>query len=135
MSRTALRYLRLAGPLTVVAATLGMSSLPAFAQSAPSMADCSAIKFDLSNPGPGSRVEMGNTVVQGVATDSRAGTGVGIDRIDFFLDSRDLGGASIGTAAPGMIPGPFGPGSFQTTLAFPNIRQADTICSRMRTQR
>ena len=125
MSRTALRHLRLVGPLTVVAAALGMSSLPALAQSAPSMstpslADCSAIHFDLANPGPGSRVEHGNAVVQGVAMDTRAGTGAGIDRVDFFLDSRDAGGVNIGTAAPGMIPGPFGPGSFQTTISFPN---------------
>ena len=75
MSRTALRHLRLVGPLTVVAAALSISSLPAFAQSAPSMADCSAIHFNLSNPGPGSRVEEGTDVVQGVAMDSRATTG------------------------------------------------------------
>ena len=121
MSRTALRHLRLVGPLTV-AATLGIGSLPALAQSAPSTAtaDCSAIHFELANPGPGSRVEQGNTIVQGVAIDKRAANGIGIDRVDFFLDSRDQGGMNIGTADPGLIPGPFGPGSFQTTLSFPN---------------
>jgi len=116
LSRTALTHLRLVGPLAVVAA-LGMSSLPAFAQSS---ADCSAIKFDLSNPGPGSRVEHGNAVVQGVAMDTRAGTGAGIDRVDFFLESRDAGGINIGTASPSTIAGPFGPGSFQTTISFPD---------------
>ena len=119
-SRTALNPLRLVGPLTVVAAALGMSSLPALAQSAPMSTDCSAIHFQLANPGAGARVEEGNSVVQGVAVDTRAGTGAGIDRVDFFLDSRDMGGMNIGTAAPGMIPGPFGPGSFQTTISFPN---------------
>lgn len=119
MSRTALRHLRLVGPLAVVAA-LGMGSLPALAQSAPSTADCSAIKFDLSNPGPGSRVEHGNAIVQGVAMDTRAGTGAGIDRIDFFLENRDTGGVSIGTTSPGTVPGPFGPGSFQATISFPD---------------
>ena len=119
ISRTALTNLRFVGPLAVVAA-LGIGSLPALAQSAPSTADCSAIKFDLSNPGPGSRVEHGNAIVQGVAMDTRAGTGAGIDRIDFFLESRDAGGVNIGSAALGTIPGPFGPGSFQTTISFPN---------------
>jgi hypothetical protein len=118
MSRTTLRYLRFVGPFAVVAA-LGMGSLPALAQTAP--ADCTAIHFELANPGAGSRVEQGNSVVQGIATDKRATAGTGIDRVDFFLDSRDQGGISIGTAAPGMVPGPFGPGSFQTTISFPNI--------------
>lgn len=121
MSRTALRHLRLVGPLTF-AATLGIGSLPALAQTAPTMAtaDCSAIHFDLANPAPGSRVEMGNTIVQGVATDKRATDGLGVDRVDFFLDSRDQGGVNIGTATVGTTPGPFGPGSFQATLAFPS---------------
>jgi hypothetical protein len=122
LSRTALRHLRLAGPLAIAAATLSIGSLPALAQSAPMMTptDCSAIHFSLANPGPGSRVEEGTAVVQGVAMDTRAGTGAGIDRVDFFLDNRDSGGTNIGTAAPGMVPGPFGPGSFQTTISFPN---------------
>jgi hypothetical protein len=113
--------LRLVGPLTLAAA-FGMGSLPALAQSAPTMAntDCSAIHFELANPSPGSRVEMGNTIVEGVATDTRAPDGLGIDRIDFFLDSRDQGGTNIGTAIPTMVPAPFGRGSFEATVAFPN---------------
>jgi len=119
MSRTTLKHLRFVGPLAVVAA-LGIGSLPALAQSTPAPADCTAIHFELANPGPGSRVEQGHSVVQGIALDTRATSGTGVDRIDFFLDSRDSGGVSIGTAAPGMVPGPFGPGSFQATVSFPS---------------
>jgi hypothetical protein len=121
MSRFA--SLRLIGPVAAAAA-LSLGTLPAFAQSAPasSSTDCSAIKFELANPAPGSRVELGNMVLQGVATDTRAtpNQGVGIDRIDFFLGSRDQGGQILGTAVPGMVSGPFGPTSFQTTLNFGN---------------
>ena len=93
--------------------------LPAFAQAAP-QPDCSAIHFDLSNPAPGSRVEQGNFILSGVASDSRAQQGQGIDRVDFFLDDRDQGGLSLGTTVPsGIVGGPFGPNSFQATLLFP----------------
>jgi hypothetical protein len=66
------------------------------------------------------RVETGNSIVQGVATASGAPSGSsGIDRVTFFLGSREEGGLSIGSAVPGMTAGPFGPGSFQATLSFP----------------
>src|SRR5579864_2433877 len=117
MSRTAFGFVRLLGPLSVAAA-LGVSTLPAFAQSSGS---CSSIQFQLSNPDPGSRIEAGNDIVSGVAMDINAPSGsTGVDRVDFFLGNRDEGGISLGSAVPGMTAGPFGPGSFQTTLDFPN---------------
>jgi hypothetical protein len=118
MSRSVFRHLRLLGPLTA-AATLGIGALPAFAQTA-TPADCTAIRFELANPSPGSRIEPGGLVLQGIAIDSRAQQGPGIDRIDFFLGSRDSGGTNLGMAVPGMVPGPFGPESFQTTISVPN---------------
>jgi len=129
MSRSAFKHLRLLGPMTV-AATLTLGALPTLAQTAPTATttsptsaavDCSAIHFELANPSPGSRVEVGDYVLQGIADDSRAQQGTGIDRIDFFLDNRDQGGLSIGSAVPGKVPGPFGPNSFQTTLSLPNM--------------
>src|SRR5579859_7666612 len=122
MSRTALRHLRFAAPLAFAAA-LGIGSLPALAQSAPAamLTSCSAIHFDLANPGPGARVEQGTDLLTGVAMDKRASDGIGVDRVDFFLDSRDSGGINIGSASPTTIPGPFGPGSFQATVSFPNM--------------
>lgn len=119
MSRFAFKHLRLLGPLTV-AATLSIGTLPAFAQTAPASNGCSAIHFELANPGAASELQPGGLVVQGVAMDSRAQQGLGIDHVDFFLDSRDAGGLSIGTAVPGLVPGPFGPTSFQTTITVPN---------------
>jgi hypothetical protein len=112
------------GPLGAATA-LGIGTLPALAQTAPtttSTGDCSTIRFELANPGPGSRVELGTDVIQGIALDTHAPSGsTGIDRIDFFLDSRDAGGLSVGTAVPDVTAGPFGPGSFQTTVSLPNM--------------
>jgi hypothetical protein len=122
MSRSALRSLRLLGPLSFAAA-LGIGTLPAFAQTMPmtGSGECSSIRFELSNPDPGARVEPGGLVLQGVAMDDRASQGPGIDRIDFFLDSREQGGINIGTAVPGMTTGPFGADSFQTTVQLPQM--------------
>jgi hypothetical protein len=120
MSRSPFRHLPLIGPLTL-GATLTLGALPALAQSTPASADCSAIHFELANPSPGSRVETGGLVVQGIATDVRAHEGTGIDRIQFFLDDRDQGGTIIGTAVPGVVPGPFGPQSFETIISMPNL--------------
>jgi hypothetical protein len=130
MPRAALKYLRLLAPLTVAAA-LGVGSLPAFAQTATtSPSDCSAIHFDLANPTPGSRVEQGGLSIQGVAVDSRARQGPGVDRVAFFLDNRDDGGLPLGSAVPGMVndlpgmpglfPSPMGSAGFETTVTLPN---------------
>jgi hypothetical protein len=119
MSRSDFRHLRLFTPLAAAAA-LSLGTLPTLAQTAPSTTDCSAIRFELANPSPGSRLEPGALVLQGIAVDQRAGQGLGIDRVDFFLDSRELGGLNVGSAAPGAVPGPFGFGSFQTTITLPD---------------
>jgi hypothetical protein len=119
MSRSVFSHVPLIGPLAV-AATLSLGALPAFAQTAPAASGCSAIHFELANPSPASELNPGGLVVQGIAMDSSAQQGLGIDRVDFFLDSRDSGGTSIGSAVPGLVPGPFGPASFQTTISVPN---------------
>src|SRR4051812_41291808 len=119
MNRTPFNSLRLLAPLAAAAA-LSMSSLPAMAQTATTAAaDCSAIHFELANPTPATRVEPGKYVVSGVAMDRRASQGLGIDRVDFFLDNRDEGGTLLGSAVPGALPGPAGFGSFQATITFP----------------
>jgi len=103
------------------AAALAVSALPAAAQSVPATpsGDCSMIRFELSNPAPGSQVSNG-LVVSGIAQDLRASAaqGTGIDRVDFFLGNRDLGGDNLGTTSVGGMTGPFGPISFQATLMF-----------------
>jgi hypothetical protein len=108
--------------LAVAAAVaLTISSLPALAQSEPGAGDCSAMQFELSNPAPGSRVDPGALVVQGIALDSRSEDGPGIDRIDFFMGNREQGGVLLGHAVPGGTDafGPFGPNSFQTRISVP----------------
>src|SRR5260221_1493666 len=95
MSRSVFARMRLIGPLTFAAA-LGIGTLPALAQIAPTTAPaasgCAGITFDLANPSPGSMIAPGGLVLQGVAMDSRALSGLGVDHIDFFLDNRDQGG-------------------------------------------
>jgi hypothetical protein len=122
MSRSVFARLGLIGPLSVAAA-LGVASVPAMADTAmaPMATDCSAIHFDLANPSPGSMIEPGGLVLQGIATDSRAQGSSGIDRVDFFLDSRDLGGMNIGSAVPSVLPVSLGPANFQATVSIPNL--------------
>jgi hypothetical protein len=120
MNRTPFKSPRFLAPLTAAAA-LSMSSMPALAQTA--AADCSAINFDLANPTPASRVEPGKYVVSGVAMDRRASQGLGIDRVDFFLENRDQGGIFLGSAVPGAA----GFGSFQATISFPRSISGHTF--------
>ena len=106
------------------AAALAVSALPAAAQAVPASPNggCAGMNFQLSNPAPGSKVEN-SLIVSGTAQDTRASAaqGGGIDTVSFFLGSRDQGGQSLGTvmAQGALVPGPFGPFSFQITLNFP----------------
>jgi mono/diheme cytochrome c family protein len=81
---------------------------------------CPGIRLELGNPSPDSLVSPGRLVVEGRAVDVRAQQGSGIDRIDFFLDSRSDGGRFIGTTTPGEAPGS-APTSFRTTVSLPNL--------------
>jgi mono/diheme cytochrome c family protein len=81
---------------------------------------CPGIRLELANPSPGSRVDPGHFVVEGRAVDVRAQQGSGIDRIDFFLDDRSLGGRFVGTTTPGQTPGS-APTSFHATVSLPNL--------------
>jgi hypothetical protein len=121
MSRSAFGLVRLFG--LVAAAALAVGALPALAQTAPSATsgECSGMRFQLSNPDPGAALTPGAYVVQGVAQDARATQGSGIDRVDFFLDSREQGGTNLGSVLPDETPGPFGPDSFQTVVTLPDI--------------
>ncbi|HEY3060157.1 MAG TPA: hypothetical protein VGL99_14445 [Chloroflexota bacterium] len=124
MTRASRAFLRVLGPL-VAAAGLILASVPAFAQTATTTSSaatgCSDVHFELANPAPGAMLEPGGLVIEGIAMDTRATSGSGIDRIDFFLGNRDEGGMSVGTAIPGATAGPFGNGSFHTVITLPNI--------------
>jgi hypothetical protein len=119
MSRSTSTFRRLIAP-AAFAAALTIGSVPAFAQTTPT-ANCADVHFELANPAPGSMLEPGGLVIEGIAMDSRATEGVGIDRVDFFLGNRDEGGLSVGMAVPGSTAGPFGAGSFHTTVDLPEI--------------
>jgi hypothetical protein len=103
----------------VLGAAFGLGSAVALAQADQPTGDCSSIQFEMANPPAGSRVEPGNLVVQGIAFDTRAETGTGIDSVDFFLGNRETGGTIIGHPVP-LEQGPLEANSFITTLNLPN---------------
>jgi mono/diheme cytochrome c family protein len=87
---------------------------------------CPGLQLEVANPSAGSRVEQGSFVVQGTAFDARAQQGSGVQRIDFFLGSRDAGGKFVGSTVPGATPGPT-PNSFSATLSLPNEKGAQDL--------
>jgi hypothetical protein len=66
------------------------------AQGMPSPAE--SIHLELSNPQPNATVLVGSTNVQGLAFDTAATAGTGIDRVTLFLGNRDEGGAHLADA-------------------------------------
>jgi len=92
----------------VAAATL--SSAPVGAASS---STCSSGPIlDLANPSAGDLLSPGDYIVSGVARDPGAPSGDGIDRVELFLGSRDLGGTEVGSAVPQQ-------GTFEVTAKLP----------------
>src|SRR5262245_44532797 len=121
--------IRVLGSATAAAA-LVIGTVPAFAQTATTAAPsttCQGVRFELANPSPGAFLEPGGLVVEGIALDSRATSGNGIDRVDFFLGNRDEGGMNIGMAVPSVTAGPFGTGSFHTIVDLPAMTGGNDI--------
>lgn len=90
----------------VLVAVLGMSA--AAAASADSQAP-EGPTLVVANPNPGDMLTPGALVIEGVAFDGSATSGVGIDRVSVFLDNRDTGGEHLGDATLGsqsMMPTP-----------------------------
>jgi hypothetical protein len=76
----------------LVATALSLSVLPAAAQTG------GCIQLQVDNPHPGDPFGQGKIQVSGRATDSAAQSGSGIDRVQIFVGSRDLGGQQVGEA-------------------------------------
>jgi hypothetical protein len=76
----------------LVATAFSLSALPAAAQTG------GCIQLQVDNPHPGDPFSQGKTEVSGRATDSAAQSGSGIDRVQVFVGSRDLGGQQVGEA-------------------------------------
>lgn len=82
----------------VLAFAVSTGPLPALADGQPS-----GPTLDVSNPRPGNMLTPGSMVIQGVAYDDDAETGVGVDRVSVFLGDRDIGGgALLGDAKLGL---------------------------------
>ena len=88
---------------------------------------CPGIQVEFANPVPGDRVPVGGYQVAGRAQDARATQGVGIDHIDFFLDSRESGGRFLGKTSPMVSSASSDPRHFQTTLTLPNMPGAHQL--------
>jgi hypothetical protein len=56
--------------------------------------------LQLANPNPGDVLSNGDVIISGVAYDSNATQGGGIDRVELFLDNRDEGGQPLGSGVP-----------------------------------
>jgi hypothetical protein len=87
---------RIALSLALVA-TLGLSATSAFAQEAPR-----GPTLVVGNPSAGDMITQGAFTMEGVAFDSAATTGVGVDRVSVFLGDREAGGKFLGDATLGM---------------------------------
>ncbi len=85
---------RIALSLALVA-MFGLSATSGFAQEAPGPT------LVLANPNAGDMVTPGALRMEGVAFDSAATTGVGVDRVSVFLGDRDAGGQFLGDATLG----------------------------------
>jgi hypothetical protein len=59
--------------------------------------------LQLGNPSPGDVLVAGGYFIFGIAFDPNATDGAGVDRVEFFMDSRDSGGTHLATAVPGQI--------------------------------
>ena len=57
--------------------------------------------LDVANPSPHDSIHAGALTIQGIAFDSAADSGPGIDHLDVFLDNRDTGGILVGHGALG----------------------------------
>jgi hypothetical protein len=69
--------------------------------------------LQLANPSQNDLLPPGGYIISGLAYDPTSTGGVGIDRIEFFLDPRDQGGMTLGSLSPGGR-------TFQTEVTIPN---------------
>ena len=116
MFRSVLKRLPWIG-LLVVAATLGLGSMAASAQTEPATGDevaapgeeavPSRMYFDVGNPSLGDSIHVGGLLIEGIAFDRAADESPGIESIEVFLDDRDTGGELVGRGelgAPNPVP-------------------------------
>ena len=96
---------------------------------APAVAQSGAPVLQLANPNPGDTLLLGDYIISGLAyAPGQSGSqGVGVDRVEFFLGSRDAGGTFLGSAVPGQsgdlnaTPGSLlAMGGFVTRVTVPN---------------
>lgn len=96
---------------------------------APAVALSGKPVLQVANPNPGDTLLLGDYIISGLAyAPGQSGAqGVGVDRVEFFLGSRDAGGTFLGSAVPGQsgdlnaTPGSLlAMGGFVTRVTVPN---------------
>jgi hypothetical protein len=96
----------------LAAGTLGLAAIPAAAQTVGSDTfGCTTppedvLHLDVSNPGPGDKVPVGDMVIHGVAYDRSTMEDKSVDRVQLFLGTRGSGGTLLANATLGL-PNPF----------------------------
>jgi len=64
------------------------------------MATQGATFVQLANPSAGDLLPTGDIIITGSAYDPTATSGIGIDRVELFLDPRENGGLFLGSVDP-----------------------------------
>jgi len=96
------------GSATAPAAASPSMSAPVPAQAAPAAAVAAPVSgapvLQVANPSAGDTLLLGDYFISGLAymPGQSSSQGVGVDRVDFFLGSRDSGGLFLGSAVPGQ---------------------------------
>jgi hypothetical protein len=112
-------------------------SAPSTSSTAPitalAIAVSSAPVLQLANPNANDTLLLGDYVISGLAYAPGATQGVGVDRVEFFLGSRDAGGTFLGSAVPGesaelnATPGSLlAAGGFVTKITVPSQNRGGT---------
>jgi hypothetical protein len=97
-----------------------LSGTPLTTIPAGQLAAAPGVIFELSNPSSGDLLPIGGYVVSGTAYDPASLQGPGVERIQFFLDPRENGGAFLGSTVPHPAAVPGAAPSFSTTLFIPS---------------
>jgi hypothetical protein len=90
------------GSTTTTITTAPATPGPATTTAAAASTTSNAAVLQVANPSAGDILLLGDYFISGLAYVPNSPQGVGVDRVDFFLGSRDSGGEFLGSAVPGQ---------------------------------
>jgi len=86
-----------------------------------------SLTLQVANPQPGDTLPGGMYAIGGLAFDSSAASGTGIQQVQVFLDPRDSGGQFLGTATLGAASGGGSVFGFELLVPLPDRAGAHTL--------